>query len=156
MSKSGRAMIDALVAGERNPIVLADLAKKRMHSKIPQLQRALVGRFGAHHAAMLRLHLAHIDQLDALIEVIDEQLDAKLVPFADDLRRVQSITGVGPTTAQVEVAGSSPVVPRLRSLTLARSSARNVRRRRCLRRPFKRHGSFFVGARRQLLWVRER
>lgn len=104
MSKSGRAMIDALVAGERNPIVLTDLAKKRMHSKIPQLQRALVGRFGAHHAAMLRLHLAHIDQLDALIEVIDEQLDAKLVPFADDLRRVQSITGVGPTTAQVLIA----------------------------------------------------
>lgn len=52
-------MIDALVAGERDPVVLADLAKKRLRSKIPELRRALVGRFGEHHAAMLRLHLAH-------------------------------------------------------------------------------------------------
>jgi transposase len=64
LSKSGRAMIDALIAGERDPIVLAELAKRRMRSKIPELQRASVGRFGDHHASMLRLHLAHIDQLD--------------------------------------------------------------------------------------------
>ena len=78
-------MIDALIAGERDPAVLADLAKKRMRSKIPELRRALVGRFGEHHAAMLRLHLAHIDHLDALIADLDAQIDAKLVPFADEL-----------------------------------------------------------------------
>jgi transposase len=104
MSKSGRAMIDALIAGERDPVVLADLAKRRMRSKIPQLQRALVGRFGEHHATMLRLHLDHIDHLEALIDQLDEQIDAKLVPFADDLRRVQTITGIGETTAQVIIA----------------------------------------------------
>ena len=49
LSVSGRAMIDALIAGERDPAVLADLAKKRMRSKIPELTRALHGRFGDHH-----------------------------------------------------------------------------------------------------------
>jgi transposase len=104
LSKSGRAMIDALIAGERDPTVLADLAKKRMRSKIPELQRALVGRFGEHHAALLRLHLAHIDHLDALVDEIDAQIEAKLVPFAEDVARLQTITGNGPTTAQVLIA----------------------------------------------------
>lgn len=104
LSVSGRAMIEALIAGERDPAVLADLAKKRMRSKIPELQRALVGRFGDHHAAMLRLHLAHIDQLDVFIVSIDEQIDTKLAPFADAVTRLQTITGVGRTTAEVLIA----------------------------------------------------
>ena len=104
LSKSGRAMIDALLDGERDPVVLADLALRRMRSKIPELQRALTGRFGAHHAAMLRLHLAHIDHLDALIDALDEQIDVKLAPFAEDLRRLQTITGVGRTIAEVLIA----------------------------------------------------
>ena len=54
-------MIDALIAGERDPAVLADLAKKRMRSKIPELTRALHGRFGDGHGMMLRFHLAHIE-----------------------------------------------------------------------------------------------
>jgi transposase len=104
LSKSGRALIDALIAGERDPAVLAVLAKKRMRAKIPELQRALVGRFGEHHAAMLRFHLAHIDHLDALIAALDAQIEAKLVPFADAVRRLGTITGVGPMTAQVLIA----------------------------------------------------
>jgi transposase len=104
MSVSGRAMIDALIAGERDPAVLADLAKKRMRSKIPELTRALHGRFGDHHAAMLRLHLAHIDHLDATITSIDEQIDTKLVPFDEARRRLMTITGVGKTTAEVLIA----------------------------------------------------
>ena len=84
LSVSGRAMIDALIAGERDPEVLADLAKKKMRVKIPQLRRALVGRFGEHHAAMVRLHLDHIDHLDALIDRLDDQIETKLVPFAED------------------------------------------------------------------------
>jgi transposase len=104
LSVSGRAMIEALIAGERDPVVLADLAKKKMRVKIPQLRRALVGRFGEHHATMIRLHLDHIDHLDTLIERLNDQIANLLVPFADDLRRVQTITGVGPTTAQVLIA----------------------------------------------------
>lgn len=104
LTKSGRAMIDALIAGERDPVVLAELAQKRMRSKIPELRRALVGRFGEHHAAMLRLHLAHIDHLDALLADLDAQIDAKILPFAEGLRRLQTIPGVGLSTAQVLIA----------------------------------------------------
>jgi transposase len=104
LSKSGRAMIDALIAGERDPMALAELAQRRMRSKIPELRRALVGRFGDHHAAMLRLYLAHIDQLDQLIDNLDAQIEAKLVPFVVDAARVATITGVGPITAQVLIA----------------------------------------------------
>lgn len=49
---------------------------------------------------MLRLHLAHIDHLDTLIDRLNDQIEAKLVPFGEDLRRLQTITGVGPTTAR--------------------------------------------------------
>jgi transposase len=104
MSVSGRAMIEALIAGERDPAVLAELAKTRMRSKIPELTRALHGRFGDHHGAMLRLHLAHIDHLDATITSIDEQIDRKVVPFDEARRRLMTITGVGKTTAEVLIA----------------------------------------------------
>ncbi len=60
--KSVRAMVEALIDGERRPAVLADLARGSMRSKIPDLQRALEGRFDDHHALMCRLHLAHLDQ----------------------------------------------------------------------------------------------
>ena len=53
---------------------------------------------------MLRMHLAHIDHLDALIADLDAQIDAKLVPFADDVARLQTVTGIGPVTAQVLIA----------------------------------------------------
>ncbi|WP_052628429.1 IS110 family transposase, partial [Mycobacterium tuberculosis] len=70
--KSVRAMVEALIDGERRPAVLADLARGSMRSKIPDLQRALEGRFDDHHALMCRLHLAHLDQLDAMIGALDE------------------------------------------------------------------------------------
>ena len=104
LSKSGRAMIDALIAGERDPVVLAELAKRRMRSKIPELRRALVGRFGEHHAAMLRLHLAHIDHLQRMLDDLDGQIEIKLTAFVDDVARLQTVTGVGPVTAQVLIA----------------------------------------------------
>ena len=104
LSKSGRAMVEALVEGERDPLILADLAQKRMRARIPELRRALVGRFNTHHAVMLRLHLRHIDDLDELIAALDEQIDATLTPFAADLARLTTITGVGVATAQVLIA----------------------------------------------------
>lgn len=65
LTKSGRAMIDALVAGERDPEVLADMAKGRMRSKIARLEQALAGRFNEHHALLCQAMLARIDQADA-------------------------------------------------------------------------------------------
>ncbi|CCK58680.1 IS110 family transposase [Mycobacterium canetti] len=80
-TKSVRAMVEALIDGERRSAVLADLACGSMRSKIPDLQRALEGRFDDHHALMCRLHLAHLDQLDAMIGALDEQIEQMMHPF---------------------------------------------------------------------------
>ena len=104
MTKSGRAMIEAMIAGERDPQVLAALAQGRMRAKIPELVRALDGRFEQHHAQMLRLHLDHIDHLDASIATIDSQIDELIVPFADVRERLQTIPGVGQKVADVIIA----------------------------------------------------
>ena len=104
LTKSGRAMIEALIAGERDPQVLAELARGRMRAKIPELIRALDGRFEHHHAQMLRLHLDHIDHLDATIASIDSRIDQLIVPFADVRERLQTIPGIGQKVADVIIA----------------------------------------------------
>jgi transposase len=59
LGASGRAMLKALIAGERDPEVLAELAKGRLRAKLPQLRQALRGRFRAHHAVLIRLAFEH-------------------------------------------------------------------------------------------------
>src|SRR5213076_1447506 len=80
-TKSGRAIIEALTGGERRGPVLAELAKDRMRAKIPDLSMALEGRFGDHHAVMCRLHLDHIDHLEAMLARLDAQIEAMMTPF---------------------------------------------------------------------------
>ena len=105
LSKSGRAMIEALIAGERDPETLAELAKGRMRAKIPQLVRALNGtRFSDHHAVVLRGHLDHIDELDAHIDLLDQQIDRVLAPHAEVRDRLCTITGVDRRVAEVLIA----------------------------------------------------
>jgi transposase len=77
LTKSARATIDALIAGERDPKVLAQLAQGRMRSKIDELTLALRGRFTDHHALLLGVHLDHIDQIDAHIATIDARVEAR-------------------------------------------------------------------------------
>jgi transposase len=98
-TKSGRAMIEALIDGERRGGVLADLAMGRMRAKIPDLSLALEGRFGDHHALMCRLHLEHIDHLEAMIARLDEQVEAMMTPFRAERDLLTTIPGVGPLTA---------------------------------------------------------
>ena len=74
-------MIEALTDGERRPAVLAKLANGRMRAKIPDLARALEGRFGEHHALMCRLHLEHLDHLQAMIAKLDAQIEEMMAPF---------------------------------------------------------------------------
>ena len=81
-TKSGRAMIEALIDGERRGPVLAELARGKMRAKIPDLAMALEGRFGDHHALMCRLHLDHIDHLEAMIARLDAQIEAMMTPFS--------------------------------------------------------------------------
>ena len=107
---SGRAMIEALIDGERRPAVLADLALGRMRSKIPDLTLALEGRFGAHHALMCQLHLEHIDHLDEMISRLDTQVEQMMVPFARQRALLVTIPGIGPIAAAAIISemGASP------------------------------------------------
>jgi len=104
MGKSARAMLGALIAGERDTDVMADLALRRLRAKIAELRLALEGRFGDHHALMLSMHLAHIDHLSAAIERLDAQIDREIAPFAASVRRLSTIPGIGQRTAQVVIA----------------------------------------------------
>ncbi len=103
-SASSREMVEALIAGERDPAVLAQMAKSRMRGKIPQLEEALAGHFGAHHAIVCRQIIEHIDFLDSSIAALNEQITARLVPFEGALTIIESITGISRTTAEVIVA----------------------------------------------------
>ena len=104
MGVSARQMLEALIAGVRDIDALAGLAKTRMRPKIPQLRRALEGRFGAHHASMLRMHLDHVDQLSANIQRLDVEVDRVIRPFSKQLKRLLTIPGVGRRLAEVIIA----------------------------------------------------
>jgi len=99
LGKSGRAMIEALIDGERRPAVLADLAKGKMRVKIPDLAMALEGRFGDHHALMCRLHLDHIGHLEEMIAKLDSQIEAMMAPFRTERDLLTTIPGIGPLAA---------------------------------------------------------
>jgi transposase len=110
VTKSGRAMIESLIDGERRPEVLADLALGRMRVKIPDLARALEGRFGEHHALMCRLHLDHIDHLDAMIARLDAQIEAMMAPFRAARDLLTTIPGIGPLAAAAVISEIGPDV----------------------------------------------
>jgi transposase len=92
---SGRAMLAALIDGERDAQVLAEMAKARMRPKIPQLVQALTGNFGEHHAFLCRLHLERIDQLTAAIGELSARIEEQMLPFARQLEHLATIPGVG-------------------------------------------------------------
>jgi hypothetical protein len=104
MGKAARRMIDALVAGERDAEVMADMALTRMRPKIAELQLALEGRFNDHHALMLSLHLGHIHQLTATIERLDEEVERELDPFDEQFALLCTIPGIGRRVAEVVIA----------------------------------------------------
>src|SRR5215216_5606279 len=101
---SGRAMLAALVAGERDPQVLAELAKGRLRTKLPQLRQALRGRFSDHHALLVRLALAHLEHLEGAIAALDTEVDRVIAPFARARDRLATITGVGKRAAETIIA----------------------------------------------------
>jgi transposase len=104
LGKSARQMLEALAAGERDPEILAQMARTRMRPKIPELRLALEGRFGEHHAFLLRVHLGHIDHLSAAIEALDAEVEKVMAPFSEQARRLCTIPGVAKRTAEVVIA----------------------------------------------------
>jgi transposase len=105
LGASGRAMLDALVAGTTDPAVLADLAKGRLRAKLPALREALEGRFEAHHALIIGAILAHLDFLDEQIERLSAAIEAELGPTGlAGVALAATMTGVAERTAEVMVA----------------------------------------------------
>jgi transposase len=101
---SGRAMLAALIAGERDPEVLAQLARRRLRAKLGVLKEAFTGFFTDHHAFLLARMLGRIDALDADIAALDRKLEELVGPFAAAVDRLDEIPGVGRTAAQVLIA----------------------------------------------------
>ncbi len=105
LTKSGRAMLEALLAGESDPAVLAELARGRLRKKMPALREALAGRFRAsHHGLLVAQMLAHVDFLDAAIVELDDRLAAAAEPFRPLLTRLTTIPGISQRTALVLLA----------------------------------------------------
>jgi transposase len=101
---SARRMLAALVAGEEDPAVLAQLAQGRLRDRLPELERALAGRVGPHQRFLLARQLAHLDFLDAQIETVGAEIAERLRPFAAEQARLETIPGVGPRTAETLLA----------------------------------------------------
>jgi transposase len=104
MGKSGRQMLTALAAGITDAAALADLAKDKLRHKLPELQRALTGRMGAHQRFLLQQQLAHIEFLEQQIAQVSTEIAERLRPFEPALERLQTIPGIGRRVAELVVA----------------------------------------------------
>ena len=104
MGKSGRDMLNELVLGNTDAAAMADLARAKLREKLPQLERALSGRFGPHQQFLLARQLAHIDYLDDLMAQVSAAIEEVLRPCDQTLERLDEIPGVGRATAEVIVA----------------------------------------------------
>jgi transposase len=101
---SGRAMMAALIAGQRDPKILAQLARTRMRTKLRELEEAFVGRFSEHHAFLLTRMLAHIDTLDADIAAVEDRIEDLIAPFTRAVAVLDEIPGIGATAAHAIIA----------------------------------------------------
>ena len=101
---SGRAMLEALISGQHDPAELADLAKRRLRSKIPALIEALTGRFTEHHAFLARLHLDLIDQHARVVEQLTARIEVVIEPFRGARDLMITIPGISVLVADVIIA----------------------------------------------------
>jgi hypothetical protein len=110
-------MLEALVGGERDPEVLAELARGVLRKKRPLLRQALKGRFSDHHGLLVGLSLAHLEHLERAISQLDQRVDQVIAAFAAARDRLDTITGVGKRAAETIIAeigtdmGCSPPLP---------------------------------------------
>lgn len=104
LGKSGRAMLEAMIAGESDPVRLAALAHHNVKASQGELQQALRGRVTAHHRFLLKLHLGQVDALDGAIATLDGEVEAKLAPFRTAVELVSTIPGVSTLSAEVIVS----------------------------------------------------
>ena len=97
---SGRAMIRALIGGQEDPNQLAELARRRLRNKLPELREALRGHVTDHHRFMLRQLMDHLDYLDRQIAAFEQRIEELMRPFQEAIKRLMTMPGVGLLTAQ--------------------------------------------------------
>src|SRR3954468_20231486 len=132
---SGRAMLEALIAGQRDPAALAELAKRRLRSKIPALTEALTGRFTEHPAFLARLHLDLIDSYTRAIAEITGRIEVALEPFRAARDLLVTIPGISTGVADVIIAesGSPGALPHRGPLRTVRAPPRRTRLKQAAR-----------------------
>ncbi len=101
---SSRIILDALVAGERDPVLLADMARGRLRNKIPELTEALTGRFSEHHAFLVQIQLDLIDQRATAIDEITARIEVVMKPFCEARDLISTIPGISTRVADVIIA----------------------------------------------------
>jgi transposase len=101
---SGRLMLRALIQGKATPQEMAELAKRKLRSKIPQLELALEGKLEDHHRFLLRLQLDRLERVEGDLGVLEQHIQEKLQPYAAQLALLQEIPGVEQTLAAVIIA----------------------------------------------------
>lgn len=121
LGKSGRAVLQALIAGERDPERLLACVSSRVKASRAELLEALRGRLSTHHRFMLKLHLGHIDALDQAIAAIEQEVGRGLEPFRHAAQLLKTMPGVSDTTAQVLVAEIGADMSRFASAAHLRS-----------------------------------
>src|SRR5262245_5519634 len=100
MGTSGRKMIEALIAGEKDPAKLARLAHPRVKASQESLREALRGRVTKSHRFLLRLHLGQVDAIDAAIAEIDREVEAGITPFRNAVEQLSAVPGIKSLAAQ--------------------------------------------------------
>ena len=104
MGVSGRAMLEALIAGSASPEQMAELAKGRMREKREQLTKAMEGRVQAHHRFVLTELLCQIDNIEETITRFDQEIEAYCSPFEEVVELLDTIPGVGREAAEIIVS----------------------------------------------------
>src|SRR6266571_1453821 len=99
LGKSGRSMLDALLGGQNDAEVLAELARGRLRAKLADLRLALDGRVQPHHRVLLTRILVHIDFLEESLAQLQAEMEQYLHPFEEAMQSVQSMVGIDETAA---------------------------------------------------------
>ena len=109
---SGRAILEAMVAGINDPSLLSELAKGRLRKKLPELNDALAGLMGHHQRLLLSSQLRHLDFLEVEISGLSKDIVERMRPFAEAIQRLDSIPGMGQRTAEEVLAEIGPDMSR--------------------------------------------
>jgi len=99
LGASGRAMLQAIVAGEQEPEKLAELSRGLLRRKIPQLQLALEGRVSAHHRFLLKELLDHLEFVEGKMTKLEKEIAVRMAPYADQLQRLCAVPGIDRVSA---------------------------------------------------------